>query len=90
MPVTMAVSELDQNDAEMKAKFKCIKSQFRIAVCQLRSPNEIRTECGIHAMISRHVKRDSLRNIIQQLFGDRNDSEKVISTPTSYRCLRFY
>lgn len=52
---------------ELKTRFKLITARFKIALFRLRSPNEVRTEDGIDAIISRHIKRDSLGNIIDQL-----------------------
>lgn len=63
----LVVSELEKDVEIEKSKFKTIPAKFRIAVCRLRSPNEVRTEDGINALISRHIKRDSLRNIVEQL-----------------------
>lgn len=64
---TIAVIGLDEESEEIRMKITQVKSRFKIALCQLRSPNEIRTEPGIHAMVSRHIKRESLRNIVHQL-----------------------
>lgn len=69
---TFAVSELDDGDEEMSTKIKRTKARFKIAICRLRSPNEVRTEPGIDAIVSRHVKRDSLRNIVDQLLKSGN------------------
>jgi len=63
----LVVSELEKDLEEKKAQFKTIPAKFKIAVCRLRSPNEVRTEAGIDALVSRHIKRDSLRNIMEQL-----------------------
>src|SRR5271169_2245913 len=63
----VAVTELDESVEEAKSRLREINARFKIAVCRLRSPNEVRTEVGIDAIISRHIKRDSLRNIIEQL-----------------------
>jgi hypothetical protein len=69
---TVAVSELDGTAEEMSAMFKRAKSRFKIAICRLRSPNEVKTEPGIDAIVSRHIKRDSLRNIVDQLLKSGN------------------
>jgi hypothetical protein len=61
----MAVSELDLEMEQIK--FKSMKAKFKVAVCRLRSPNEVRSEAGIDIMVSRHIKRDSLRNLVEQL-----------------------
>ena len=63
----LVVSELENELEQRKAQFKTIPAKFKIAVCRLRSPNEVRTEAGIDALVSRHIKRDSLRNIMEQL-----------------------
>jgi hypothetical protein len=63
----VAVAEVDEDIKEIKSKFKEVNAKFKVAVCRLRSPNEVRTEPSIDAMVSRHIKRDSLRNIIDQL-----------------------
>ena len=61
------VSELEKDLEKRKARLKTIPAKFKVAVCRLRSPNEVRTEEGINAIVSRHIKRDSLRNIVEQL-----------------------
>jgi len=63
----LAVSELDVASDELKNLMKKMNSKFKIAVCRLRSPNEVRTEPGLDMIISRHIKRDSLRNLVEQL-----------------------
>jgi hypothetical protein len=63
----LVVAALEKDIDNEKAKFKTIPAKFRIAVCRLRSPNEVRSEDGINALVSRHIKRDSLRNIMEQL-----------------------
>jgi Histidine kinase-, DNA gyrase B-, and HSP90-like ATPase len=63
----LAVSELDEGSDELKSRMKNMNAKFKIAVCALRSPNEVRTEPGIDVIISRHIKRDSLRNLVEQL-----------------------
>jgi hypothetical protein len=67
--VNMAVVELNDDNQAKKLKLKTIKSLFKIAICPLRSPMEVRMEPGIDAMVSPHIKRDSLRNIVDQLFS---------------------
>jgi len=64
--VEMVVVE-SEDEVEDREMIRALNSRFKIAVCRLRSPNEVRTEPGIHAIISRHIKRDSLRNIIERL-----------------------
>ena len=70
--VVIAVTELDENEQEMKQRVKELKAKFKIAICRLRSPNEVRTEPGIDAIISRHIKRESLQNIVTQLMTSGN------------------
>jgi Histidine kinase-, DNA gyrase B-, and HSP90-like ATPase len=67
--VEIVVVELEEDIDTVKEKLKAVNARFKIAVARLRSPNEIRTESGIDAIVSRHVKRDSLRNIIEQLLN---------------------
>lgn len=66
-PAVVVLVEMDEDTEEMKSRIRTIEAKFRIAVCRLRSPNEVKTEPGIDAIISRHIKRDSLRNIVDQL-----------------------
>jgi hypothetical protein len=63
----LAISELDEASDDLKRRMKKINARFKIAVCRLRSPNEVRTEPGIDVIISRHIKRDSLRNLVERL-----------------------
>jgi hypothetical protein len=77
---TFAISELDEDSEEMSAKIKQTKALFKIAVCRLRSPNEVRTEPGIDAIVSRHIKRDSLRNIVDQLLKSGNTIQPTTRT----------
>jgi hypothetical protein len=63
----LAVSELDERSDELKSRMKNINTRYKIAICALRSPNEVRTEPGIDVIISRHIKRDSLKNLVEQL-----------------------
>ena len=68
--VVVAVMEFeDQDNQDEKAKIVAVNARFKIAVCRLRSPKEVRNEPGIHAIISRHIKRDSLQNIVDQLLS---------------------
>lgn len=77
---TFAISELDEDSEEMSAKIKQTKARFKIAVCRLRSPNEVRTEPSIDAIVSRHIKRDSLRNIVDQLLKSGNTIQPTTRT----------
>ena len=70
-PAVLVLSELDETQMEMRSRLENIQTRFKIAVCRLRSPNEIRREEGIDAIVSRHIKRESLRNIVHQLFEGR-------------------
>ena len=63
----VAVAELDEASDEMKSKFKKVTAQVKVAICRLRSPNEVTTEPGLDVFISRHIPRFKLRNIIDQL-----------------------
>ena len=65
--VPFVIAELSEAAEENYEQIKRANARFKIAVCRLRSANEIRTETGIDAIVSRHVKRDSLRNIVKQL-----------------------
>src|SRR5271170_1785105 len=68
----MAVAEADDDVEKAKSSMKNISAKFKIAVSRLRSPNEVRTEQGIDAIVSRHIKRDSLRNLVSQLLKSGN------------------
>jgi|SRR5579859_4890975 len=86
----LVVSELEKDVENEKAKFKTIPAKFRIAICRLRSPNEIRAEDGINALVSRHIKRDSLRNVVEQLLASGSTvqpSSRHIPYPTSLKTL---
>jgi hypothetical protein len=76
----LAVSELDEGSEELKSRMRNMNARFKIAVCTLRSPNEVKTEPGIDVIISRHIKRDSLKNLVEQLL----ESGSAIQ-PTSRR-----
>ena len=63
----VAVAELDEASDEMKSKFKKVTAQIKVAICRLRSPNEVTSEPGLDVFISRHIPRFKLRNVIDQL-----------------------
>ena len=63
----VAVAELNEAADEMKSRFKKVNAQVKVAICRLRSPNEVRTEPGLDVLISRHIPRFKLRNIIDRL-----------------------
>src|ERR1700736_28611 len=67
--VDVIVSEFDDGDEDKKAKLLAVKARFKIALCRLRSPNEVKTEPGIDVIVSRHIKRNSLRHILDQLLA---------------------
>ena len=67
-----AIAELDETSEENYANIKRANARFKIVICRLRSPNEVRTETGIDAIVSRHIKRNSLRNIVDQLLQSGN------------------
>jgi hypothetical protein len=75
-----AISELDEDSEVMSATIKKTNARFKIAICRLRSPNEVRTEPGIDAIVSRHIKRDSLRNIVDQLLKSGNTIQPTTRT----------
>lgn len=70
--VDIAVTEYDQSLDEERTKIMAVNARFKIGVCRLRSPNEVTHEPGIDAIISRHIKRDSLRHIVNQLLASNS------------------
>jgi hypothetical protein len=80
----MTVTGLDERIEELKEDMKGIPARFKIALLRLRSPNEVRTEDGIDAIISRHIKRESLRNIVHQLLTSGT------AAPPSSRHIPYY
>jgi hypothetical protein len=71
----LAVTEFDEEHDEIMQRIKGINAKFKICVGALRSPNEVRTVPGIDAIVSRHIKRDSLRNIVNQLVTSGNATQ---------------
>lgn len=74
----VAISGMEGTLEELKEAFKQIPARFKIALFRLRSPNEVRTEEGVDVIISRHIKRDSFRNILDQLL-----TSGIAAQPTS-------
>ena len=70
--VTIAVVAIDEDSEERKARIAQLNSRFKIALCRLRSPNEIRVESTFDVTVSRYIKRDSLRNVVHQLLTSGN------------------
>lgn len=86
----VAVAELDEASDEMKSKFKKVNAHVKVAICRLRSPNEVRTEPGVDALISRHIPRFKLRNIIYQLLkSGTTDLPMARSIPYNPFCRMF-
>jgi Histidine kinase-, DNA gyrase B-, and HSP90-like ATPase len=81
--VDIVVTEYELGQEEEKTKIMGVKSRFKIGVCRLRSPNEVTHEPGIDAMISRHIKRDALRRIVEQLLASGNVVQQTTIRPIS-------
>jgi len=77
-PAVLAVMEFDDASEDKQLQLQTITARFKIAVCHLRSPNEVRVGNGFDVMVSRHIKRDSLRNIIDQLLNSGKTGEATI------------
>lgn len=77
--VDVVVTEYDSNLDKEKMKMTDVNARFKIGVSRLRSPNEVIQESGIDVIISRHIKRDSLRQIVNQLLESGSiDPQKQI------------
>jgi hypothetical protein len=63
----VAIIGMEEDSDEITAKVIQIKARYKIALCRLRSPNETRTDPRFDIIISHHIRRESLRNIVQQL-----------------------